>query len=377
MVDLAQLEPFLNSRLLGQTEAIAEFCSAVVRAERGPRRPNRTKAFILLLGPTGTGKTEMVNLTARFLYGSNAGTRLERFDMGEYQHPDSVKRLLGSPEQTPLLGKAIDRLNAQGGGILLLDEIEKAFPDLLTALLSFDSARSTMFDGSTRDLTGLIVVLTSNLGAAEAARMENSGYSAISRKLRHSAEERFKKEGVARFSSVNCMNVLSYSVQEQITRNLVAHETRLQSEHLRRVVYASSDVIRFLVGKGFSPDLGARNIRNCVERYIGQALEPYTLSAGLGPRDSSSGDNDGDSPDLWSNALWLAIDGDRLIAAPVHRSTALTAALERQGSSGRRVGHADDGDPDVRCPNALREGSATSVFTEFSTARSVSALSVH
>src|SRR5206468_1486027 len=125
-----------------------------------------------LLGPTGTGKTEMVNLTARFLYGEAASAQLERFDMGEYQHPDSVKRLLGTPAQPPLLGEAVDRLNMRGGGILLLDEIEKAFPDLLTTLLSFDSARSTMFDGTTRDLSRLIIILTSNLGAAEAARME-------------------------------------------------------------------------------------------------------------------------------------------------------------------------------------------------------------
>jgi ATP-dependent Clp protease ATP-binding subunit ClpB len=318
-MDLAQLEFFLNTRLLGQAEAIAEFSSTIVRAERGPARPGRTPAFLLLLGPTGTGKTEMVNLTARFLYGDAAPARLERFDMGEYQHPDSVKRLLGSPDQPPLLGQAIDRLNRLGGGILLLDEIEKAFPDLLTALLSFDSARSTMFDGTTRDLTRLIVVLTSNLGAAEAARMENSGYSAISRKLRHAAEERFRKEGVARFSSVNCMNVLSYGVQQQIARNLLLHELRLQMAHLRRLLHAGPEVVTFLIGKGFSPDLGARNIRNCVERYVGEALKPYLLAP---PRMAAMGRSIGD---LWTDALRIEIDGDRLVATPFERSPCLGA----------------------------------------------------
>ncbi len=319
MTNLAQLEPFLNARLLGQQEAIAEFCSAIIRAQRGPLRSGRPKAFMLLLGPTGTGKTEMVNLAAQFLYGTAAAARLERFDMGEYQHPDSVKRLLGSPDQPPLLGLAIDRLNARGGGFLLLDEIEKAFPDLLTTLLSFDSARSTAFDGTTRDLSNLIVVLTSNLGAAEAARMENSGYSAISRKLRHAAEERFKKEGVARFTSVNCMNVLSYAVQREITRNLVANEVRTQSEHLRRLIEAAPDVVVFLVGKGFSPDLGARNIRNCVERYIGEALRPYLLGTHVAAEAGRSieaviGPCVGDR---WSDALWLRVDGDTLTATPL------------------------------------------------------------
>ena len=273
---------------------------------------------MLLLGPTGTGKTEMVNLTAQFLYGSDAAARLERFDMGEYQHPDSVKRLLGAPDQPPLLGQAIDRLNARDGGILLLDEIEKAFADLLTALLSFDSARSTMFDGTTRDLTRLIVVLTSNLGAAEAARMENSGYSAISRKLRHAAEERFRKEGVARFTSVNCMNVLSYAVQEQITRNLVMHELRLQSRHLRRLIEAGPEVVTFLIGKGFSPDLGARNIRNCVERYIGEALKPYLLRQL--PEVAKSDRGLCTIGDRWSDALRIVVDGDALVACGINRS---------------------------------------------------------
>lgn len=328
MPDLAELETFLNRRLLGQREAVDDFCSAVIRAESGPMRIRRTKAFLLLLGPTGTGKTEMVHLAAQFLYGDAAPARLERFDMGEYQHPDSVKRLLGAPDQPPLLGRAIDRLNARGGGILLLDEIEKAFPDLLTALLSFDSARSTMFDGTTRDLTNLIVVLTSNLGAAEAARMENSGYSAISRKLRHAAEERFKKEGVARFTSVICMNVLTYSVQQQITRNLLAAELALQSAHLRRVVEAAPEVVGFLIGKGFSPDLGARNIRNCIERHVGEALAPYALGA-REPWPSTDADPAGAIGDRWSGGVLIAADGDALVAGPLPRSPELVAVLRR------------------------------------------------
>jgi ATP-dependent Clp protease ATP-binding subunit ClpB len=335
MLDLAQLESFLHARLLGQPEAIAEFSSAVIRAERGPRRAGRTKAFVLLLGPTGTGKTEMVQLAARFLYGNAAARRLERFDMGEYQHPDSVKRLLGAPDQPPLLGQALDRLNDQGGGILLLDEIEKAFPDLLTVFLSFDSARSTMFDGTTRSLADVMVVLTSNLGAAEAARMQNSGYSAISRKLRHSAEERFKKEGVARFTAVCCMNVLSYRVQEQITRNLLALELQLQAEHLRRTIEASPSVVPFLIGKGFSPDLGARHIRNCVERYVGDALRPVALA---GRACDAKATAPGGISDRGDAALWLAPEEDRLVARPWQRSAALSTALARADRTTDRNG---------------------------------------
>ncbi len=308
---MAQLESFLSRRLLGQEEAVAEFSSAMLRAECGPRRPGRLRAFVLLLGPTGTGKTEMVRLTAEFLYGSSASDRLARFDMGEYQHADSVKRLLGAPDQPPLLGQAIQRLNALGGGILLLDEIEKAFPDLLTALLSFDSARSTMFDGTTHDLSALVVVLTSNLGAAEAARMENSGYSAITRKLRHAAEERFRKEGLARFTAVICMNALRFGTQARIAERLLEQELALQSAHLRRWLGASPAVVTFLVSRGFSPDLGARHIRNCVERHVAEALRP-ALFAPPGPAPAT-----GEVGDLWASGLWLEIENDALHAAPL------------------------------------------------------------
>lgn len=358
MIDLAQLEPFLNTRLLGQREAVAEFCSAVIQAERGPARPGRPKGFVLLLGPTGTGKTEMVNLTARFLFGAAADAHLERFDMGEYQHPDSVKRLLGSPDQPPLLGAAIARLNARGGGFLLLDEIEKAFPDLLTTLLSFDSARSTMFDGTTHSLAALIVVLTSNLGAAEAARMQNSGYSAICRKLRHAAEERFKKEGVARFTAVCCTNVLTYGVQEHITRDLLARELRLQSEHLRRRLEADPSVLGFLIGKGFSPDLGARNIRNCVERHLGEALRPYALAASYGTLPARLPPSLRHRiDDRWTDSLCLEVAGDALVARPLGRSERLQAALARIGA-GEPDSPQRGGDP-VATPSASGSPSAS------------------
>lgn len=343
MAAIAQLESFLNRRLLGQQEAVGEFCSALIRAQRGPGRPSRTKAFLLLLGPTGTGKTEMVQLAAQHLYGDRWTSRLERFDMGEYQHPDSVKRLLGSPDQPPLLGQAIGRLNARGGGILLLDEIEKAFPDLLTALLSFDSARSTMFDGATCDLSQLVVVLTSNLGAAEAARMENSGYSAIRRKLWHAAEERFRKEGVARFNAVICLNVLGFAVQEQITRLLLHQELALQSRHLRRHLEAGPEVVTFLIGKGFSPDLGARNIRNTVERMVGEALESQLVRLEGRPETKRQ------ATDRWTDALVLVVAGDRLSAVPVPRSEALTRLLEK--STERAIPPPRSGVSTVRPPD--------------------------
>jgi ATP-dependent Clp protease ATP-binding subunit ClpA len=323
MPDVSNLAAWLNERLIGQQEAIAEFSAAIELATIGPVRERRPLAFILMLGPTGTGKTEMVNLTAEFLYGAQWENRVARFDMGEYTHADATKRLQGSPDQKPLLGEAIDRLNAQGGGFLLLDEIEKSFADLQKVLLSFDNGRTTMFDGETKNLSRIMVVLTSNLGAADAARMEESGYNEIRQKMIYEAERKFAKETVARFSSVIVMNTLTYPVQETITRNLLGRELALQAAHYHRLIEADSTVLPFLINRGFTPDLGARNIRKTVEKYIGGALKPYAF---LKQADDPS-DRPGTVGDLWSRALLITTEGDSLAAWPLPRSEKMKLLL--------------------------------------------------
>ncbi|MFA5264328.1 MAG: AAA family ATPase [Opitutaceae bacterium] len=330
MQAIAPLEAFLLERLFGQADAIREFSSAVERAEHGPRRQCRPRAFLLLLGPTGTGKTEMVKLAAQFLYGDACPDRLERFDMGEYQHADSVLRLLGSPGQPALLGAAVDRLKLRGGGILLLDEIEKAHPDLLTVLLSFDDARTTMADGSTKDLSGCYVIMTSNLGAAEAALMANCGYSAIRRKVVREAEAKLRKETVARFTSVIVMNILSFDVQERIVRRLLETEIALQSGHCRRhLEIAGPGVVTFLIGKGFSPDMGARHIRGIVERYVGDALRLYSPN-----RCSPDAECEGEGllGDRWTRGLVIEVQADALVSLPLRRSDAFSELLARHGA---------------------------------------------
>lgn len=313
------LESYLSHSLFGQETAIKEYASVIERAAFGPGRSARTKAFILLLGPTGTGKTELAKLTARYLFGEQAGTRLERFDLGEYQHPDAVQRLLGSGGHRALLGEAIDRLNQQGGGLLLLDEIEKAHPDLLTLLLSFDDARSTMADGSTKDLSACYVILTSNIGAAEASQMVASGASAVRRKVLREAETILRRETLARFSAVIVMDPLAYEAQVRIAAALLEKELALQSAHLRRCIAVDdSDVLGFLVGRGYTPDLGARQMRRTVESFVGEALRgvrprtapPSTFSIG----------------DLLSEALLLGLGQDVLVAYPARGAPPVQAS---------------------------------------------------
>jgi ATP-dependent Clp protease ATP-binding subunit ClpA len=276
---LADLSAALNQQLLGQTEAIREFAMTLALSLQGRRRPDRTQGLVFLAGPTGTGKTEMVRLAAKFLHGEKADDHIHRLDMAEYQHPDSLHRLLGAPGQPALLGQAIDRLNAaageRGSAFLLFDEIEKAYADLVTILLSFDAARVTTNDGVTRDLSRLFVMVTSNVGAARAADLQHAPYSALRDEVLLQAEKRFRKETLARFDARIVMNRLTYDVQREITRRLLEKEVREQVQFLRRPLEVGREVLNFLIREGFTPDLGARNLRSTVERQVGRALLPW------------------------------------------------------------------------------------------------------
>jgi ATP-dependent Clp protease ATP-binding subunit ClpA len=194
-------------------------------------------------------------------------------------------------------------------------------------LLSFDDARTTMADGTLKDLSPCYVIMTSNLGAAEAAQMVSSGYSAIRRKVIHEAEQVFRKETVARFTSSIVMNSLDFDTQKEIARALLSKELALQSAHCRRwVEIAGESVLSFVVSKGFSPDLGARNIRKTVERYVGDAFRSFlTISACVDEAFHEFETVD----DLWSRALELSVEGDKLVLSPLVRSASLGVLLEQ------------------------------------------------
>lgn len=313
---LERLSNFIEGALLGQREAVREFATTVALALDGRPRPGRTQGMILLAGPTGTGKTEMVRLACGCLYGADAERHLHRFDMAEYQHADSLHRLLGAPGQAALLGQAIDRLNAAAGptgtGFLLFDEIEKAYVDLVTVLLSFDAARSTTSDGVTRDLSRLFVVITTNVGAARAADLQHAPYSALRDEVLAQAEKRFRKETLARFDARIVMDRLDYDVQREITRRLLEHEVESQCNHLVRPISVADGVLNFLIREGFTPDLGARNLRATVEKQVGRALLEWAAR-----------DDDHDAPDRYSRTLELREDRlqRRLIAIRVADET--------------------------------------------------------
>lgn len=280
--DLTRLDEFLRDRIKGQDFAAARVTSAVQRAELGLRKPNRPKAVFLFLGPTGVGKTETTLNLARFLYGDEDA--VARFDMGEYGHDDSIQRLLGeSRDRQGLLGEAIDA--RPEGGILLLDEIEKAHPKISKVFLAAtDAARVTMSTGATKDLSNWYIVFTSNLGSADAVKMEGVPYAMLERTVMQAATAFFAPETIARFQHKIVFNSLGFDTQRSVAVGMIEREAALIARTATaryntpvRVSYVP-EVVTFLVRRGFTREMGARHMRDAIESHMGDPVAQWMLS---------------------------------------------------------------------------------------------------
>lgn len=264
-----RLSAQLSSRILGQDSVVERFADAIERSESAGVREGRPKSFILLLGPTGTGKTEMVLQAARLLYGGSES--LQRIDLGEFQHPDATLRLLGAPDRGSILGEALDALRDRGG-FLLLDEIEKAHPSVITILLGFDAGGVALHDGRRCSLERVHVVMTSNLGSAEAVQMEAAPAASVERHILRVARRAFRPEIFARFQERLVFARLGPSVQRRIAALQMERELSWRSKDGLPLMRATTCAVTRVAELGCTRDLGARPLRDAVEREVGRAL---------------------------------------------------------------------------------------------------------
>ena len=272
---LKELPTFLRERIRGQDQVIPRILSVLQRGELGLAKPHRPRGSFLFLGPTGVGKTEVALTFTSALMGAD---RLFRFDMSEYQTQESLALLLGgTASEDGALGAVWEKAKS---GTLLFDEIEKAHPRLLDIFLQIlDAARITTASGRTLDLTGFYVVFTSNLGSAEIVSLQHSSFTTMERHVLTRAQQAMRPELYARITEKLVFNRLSYDVQLEIAGLLLARELAFLRERGANVT-AAADVLSFIVRHGFHPRLGARPMRDAVEKLIGDAVTERLMTGG-------------------------------------------------------------------------------------------------
>lgn len=270
------LKEHLRVGIKGQEHIIERVCSVLIRGELGLAHPGRPKGSFLFVGPTGVGKTETTNVFTRYLF---AGAAPLRFDMSEYQLQKSVDKLIGeNPGDPGLLGGAV---RGCPRGTLLFDEIEKAHPLVLDLFLQIlEDARITLATGETLNLNGFYIVCTSNIGSAEAMRMESAPFASVERTVLARVAQTLRPELGGRVTDKLVFARLDYATQRTICEGMVDEELR-RLRSLGHDVEIGPGVLEFLIRRGYHRTLGARPMRGIVERFLQDAIVATVLEGDI------------------------------------------------------------------------------------------------
>lgn len=281
---LLQLESRLHERVIGQENAVKAVAASLRRARTELRSTNRPIANFLFLGPTGVGKTELAKATAEVFFGNE--NAMVRFDMSEYQDQASIARLIGGNGQAGLLTEAIRRAPFS---LLLLDELEKAHPDILNLFLQvMDDGRLTDGLGRTVDFTNAIIIATSNAGTQYIQDEVARGVSLDVIKtalLENELRKTYRPEFLNRFDDVIVFSPLTMDDVAAIAYLLVAKVTdRLKAKGVDLTV--TDAAIHELARAGFDPKFGARPLRRAIQERLENAIAEKILSGDVGRRDT-------------------------------------------------------------------------------------------
>jgi len=274
---LRGLELHLRSRIRGQDHILPRVAAGFCRGALQIVSPDRPRASILFVGPSGTGKTETFTCATDYVFGPG---HVIAFDMSEYHDRSAVNKLLGEDRDDPgLLGKA---LAAHSHGGLLFDEVEKAHPLVLDLFLQILwHGRITVATGQTFRFGEYFVGFTSNVGAAEAMRMEYSKPASVEQAVLRRIMQTLRPEFLARIDEKLVYLRLTPEVQCEIC----ALEVKKETERLRGIGYdltVSSEAMEFLVREGFHSTLGARPLRKTIERNLQDSVVRDLFVTGLG-----------------------------------------------------------------------------------------------
>ena len=269
---LQEMNALLPHEIRGQSHALPRIISSVRRGELGLTKPARPRGSFLLLGPTGVGKTETVVVTTNHVFGVG---QLFRFDMSEFQNQEALGLLLGARlGEVGYLGAVRERA---AEGSLLFDEAEKAHPRVLDIMLQLlDAARITVATGQTLDFSGFYIWLTSNIGSAELMSLQHSNDATLERHVLTRAQQTLRPEIFARVNEKLVFHRLSYEHQLEIAEKFLAREIEFLKARGHKLELDKT-VLPFLVRKGFHPKLGARPMRDAVEKLVGDAVSECLL----------------------------------------------------------------------------------------------------
>ncbi|MDH3734482.1 MAG: ATP-dependent Clp protease ATP-binding subunit [Gemmatimonadota bacterium] len=305
---LLHMEDQLHKSVIGQDEAITAISRAIRRSRAGLKDPDRPIGSFIFCGPTGVGKTELARSLARFLFADEGA--LVRVDMSEYMEKFSISRLIGAPpgyvgyEESGALTKAVRR---RPYSVVLLDEIEKAHPDVFNILLQvLDEGRLTDNYGRVIDFKNTVVIMTSNVGTRDIGTTSKLGFSSedtgfdygrIKEKVTDEIERVFTPEFLNRVDETIVFHPLSKEqIGEIVHIQLADVQGRLAEEGLS--LSLSDEAVKFLVEQGYSEKFGARPLKRAIQRYVEDPLSERILMADFEPGDEIAVDVADDAESL-------------------------------------------------------------------------------
>ncbi|HYH60536.1 MAG TPA: ATP-dependent Clp protease ATP-binding subunit [Solirubrobacterales bacterium] len=289
---LLRMEDELHKRVIGQHVAIEAVSKAIRRSRAGIKDPKRPAGSFIFLGPSGVGKTELARTLSEFLFGDEDS--MIRIDMSEYMEKHAVSRLVGSPpgyvgyDEGGQLTEAVRR---KPYSVLLLDEIEKAHPDVFNILLQIlEDGRLTDAQGRTVDFRNTIVIMTSNIGAKDIAKNVSFGFAAnddasgtsyedMKGKIMGDLKKVFRPEFLNRIDEVIVFHKLTREEIKEIVDLLIMRVKLQVSEHDLQLEL-TEEAKDLLAEKGWDPSMGARPLRRAIQRYIEDPLADEVLRAG-------------------------------------------------------------------------------------------------
>ena len=284
---LLHMEDKLHSRVVGQDEAVRVVSDAIRRSRAGLSDPNRPLGSFLFLGPTGVGKTELCKTLAEYLFDS--ADHMIRIDMSEFMEKHSVARLIGAPpgyvgyEEGGYLTEAVRR---KPYSVILMDEVEKAHPDVFNVLLQvLDDGRLTDGQGRTVDFRNTVIVMTSNLGSQMIQQMSGDDYQVIKLAVLGEVKSYFRPEFINRIDEVVVFHALDEKHIASIARiQLQGLEKRLAQMEMQLDITEAA--LAEIARAGFDPIYGARPLKRAIQSELENPLAKEILSGRFGPKDT-------------------------------------------------------------------------------------------